>query len=120
MPTTEILDRPGGVDGDVEIVIVDDWPELTGFGLKDAVTPVGRLLALSATVSVEPLVTAVVMELVVVDPAVTAAGDPTIEKSLAGGVTVAAGLKVATPAAQYMDFAKEPAKLWLPVVVKSW
>ena len=58
--------------------------EVTEAGLKAAVTPVGRPPAVSATDSALPLVTAVLMVEVAVDPAATdaEAGESDSEKSL--------------------------------------
>lgn len=120
VPVTVIPDVPRGVDVAVVMVIVEDWPEDTVVGLKVAVTPAGSPDPLRVSCSGEPPVTAVLMVLLVDEPATTVAGAPEIEKSFEGGAAVAAALNIAIPAAQYIDFANEPAKLWLPVAVRFW
>src|SRR6266536_3705666 len=68
------------------MVIVDEPPEVTEPGLKDAVAPPGRPLAEKVTVCALPEVVAVLTVAVVDPPAVTepAAGATESEKSLAG------------------------------------
>jgi hypothetical protein len=65
-------------------VSVEEAPELTDAGLNDAVTPLGRPLALSATDSELPDVTAVETVAVAFEPAATLrfVGLTEIEKSL--------------------------------------
>ncbi len=71
-------------------------PAVTEDGENDAVTPLGRPLALSETVCAEPEVTAVETVALVPDPAVTDADDglTEIEKSFVGAE---AGPKAAAP-----------------------
>ena len=75
---------------------VDEPPLVTDAGENDAVTPLGRPLALSETVWAEPDVVAVDTVAVVPDPAVTVADDglSEIEKSF---VDTDPGPKAATP-----------------------
>ncbi len=93
---------------------------MTVWGLNDTVAPVGTPVALSATDWVAPLVTAVLMVLVVPDPALTVAelGLAAMEKSFGGDTDPA--LNKATPEAQYMAVPNDPAKLWGPGAPKSW
>ena len=79
---------PAGVELDVESVNVDDDPAVTDAGENDAVAPLGRPLALSATDCAEPEVTAVDTVALAPAPAVTLAdvGLTESEKSLAGGL----------------------------------
>ena len=62
---------PVGVDDDVEIVMVEPWPEVIGLGLNEGVAPEGRPLALKVTLWAEPLVTLVAMEDVALCPCIT-------------------------------------------------
>src|ERR1700694_1048851 len=83
VPVTVTVYVPVGVVVAVAIDIVELLPELTGVGLKLAVAPDGRPLALSRTLCDDPLVTAV---LIVGDPlapgaTVTVLGLALIEKS---------------------------------------
>lgn len=71
VPFTLMLYVPAGVDGDVEMDMVEAWPEATGLGLNDAVAPDGRPLALNATLCEEPLVIWVVTEVVALRPCIT-------------------------------------------------
>lgn len=66
------------------IVSVDDPPAVTEVGLKLALAPLGSPLTLSATVCAEPLVTAVLMVEVPLEPCTidTLGGEALIEKSL--------------------------------------
>ena len=77
-------------------VSVDDEPELTVAGLNDAVTPLGRPLALSVTDSELPEVTAVEIVAVAFEPSATLTfvGLTEIEKSLG---PVDPGPKAAAP-----------------------
>ena len=59
------------MDADVDTVIVDPLPELVGFGAKEADAPEGSPVAARLTLWVDPLVTCVVIEAVVVLPWVT-------------------------------------------------
>ena len=76
---------PAGVELEVAIVNVDDDPDVTDAGEKDAVTPEGSPLALSDTDSAAPEVTAVETVELVPLPAVTLleVGLSETEKSLA-------------------------------------
>jgi len=71
-------------------VSVELKPAVIGFGLKDAVVPAGAPLALSVTLSGEPLRTDVAMVEVAFPPctADTLLGLAPIEKSLGAAVTV--------------------------------
>ena len=71
VPVTVIVELPGAADAATLTVIVDDPPAVTDDGLKLTVTPVGRPLALSATVCAEPPVTAVKIVDVPPDPCAT-------------------------------------------------
>jgi hypothetical protein len=62
---------PAAAEEDAVNVNVDDEPELTVDGENDAVTPLGRPLALSATDSELPEVTAVETVAVAFEPAAT-------------------------------------------------
>ena len=91
---------PVGVELEVEIDSVDDPPAVTEAGEKDAVAPLGRPLALSDTLCVDPEVTAVETVALVPDPAVTdaAVGLTDNEKSFAAaGVTLSVSVAVCVP-----------------------
>ena len=68
------------------IVRVDDEPEVTEAGLNEAVAPLGRPDALSATLCAEPEVVAVPTVVVADEPAATLpeVGETDTEKSLVG------------------------------------
>ncbi len=87
---------PVAVDDPTVSVSVDDEPDVTVLGENDAVTPLGRPLALSDTDSALPEVTAVETVAVPFDPAATLSelGLTEIEKSLE---PVEAGPNAATP-----------------------
>jgi hypothetical protein len=75
------------------IVIVDDPPAVTDAGLKPALEPAGTPVALRLTDCAEPLVTAVEIVELPLEPwaTLTLLGLAAIEKSLGGGaVTVRA------------------------------
>src|SRR4249920_1245085 len=90
VPVTVTVTVPTGVAPVVVIVNVEDWPELMVDGLNDAVAPLGRPEALSATLWALPLVTAVEIVDVPSCPAVTVTvdGAALIEKSSGAGLTV--------------------------------
>jgi hypothetical protein len=96
VPVIVMVYVPAVVELDVESVSVDDPPAVTDVGENDAVTPLGRPLALSETVCAEPDVTAVETVVLVPEPAATDADDglSEIEKSFAGADD---GPKAATP-----------------------
>ena len=71
MPFKLTIYVPVGVDADVEMVMVEPWPELTGLGLNEAVAPEGRPVALKVTLCDEPLVTWVLIEVVALCPCIT-------------------------------------------------
>jgi hypothetical protein len=87
VPVTVMVYVPAGVLALVVTVSVELPPAVTLVGLKLAVDPLGRPLALSEMVCAEPLVTAVLMVLVALPPAVavTLLGLALIEKSLPAG-----------------------------------
>jgi hypothetical protein len=87
---------PAVADDDAVKVSVEDEPELTVDGLNEAVTPLGRPLALSATDSELPEVTAVETVAVAFAPAATLTfvGLTETEKSLG---PVDAGPNAAAP-----------------------
>src|SRR6266540_5812090 len=59
VPVILIVYVPAGVDVVVATVSVDEPPEVTDAGLNDAVAPLGKPLALSATLCALPAVVAV-------------------------------------------------------------
>lgn len=111
VPVTVIGEVPVGVDVVVVTVMVELCPAVTTCGLNDTVAPDGAPVALSDTDWVDPLVIAVVMVLVVPDPAFTVpeVGLAEMEKSFGGEADPA--LNSATPAAQYMAVPNVPEKL---------
>jgi len=91
VPVTDTEYVPGAVALPTTRVSVDPPPAVTLFGSRDAVVPLGMPLALSATVSADPLTTAVEIADDALPPceADTLLGLAPIEKSFAGGaVTV--------------------------------
>jgi hypothetical protein len=60
VPVTVTANVPLGVEKPVWILRLEEPPDATELGEKDAVAPAGKPLMLSATVSDEPLVIAVV------------------------------------------------------------
>ena len=89
VPVTVTVLVPVGVDAAVAMVSVELPPELTLAGLKEAVAPLGKPLALSATGCAVPDVTAVLIVDVPLEPCVILRldGFAAIEKSLATVVT---------------------------------
>ena len=89
-PVTVTLTVPVGVDEVVAIVMVELPPVVTLVGLKLAVAPLGKPLALKLTVCEEPVVSAVEMVLVPLAPwvTVTVVGLALMEKSPGPWVTV--------------------------------
>src|ERR1700736_1441304 len=87
VPVTVTEEVPVGVVVAVVIVMVELLPELTDAGLKPAVAPLGRPLALSATFCNDPLVVAVLIDVVPLLPGatVTVLGLALMEKSFGGG-----------------------------------
>jgi len=87
VPVTVTVEVPVGVDGMVVIVMVELPPEVTDEGMKLAPAPVGKPLALSATVCDDPLVVAVLIVVVPLLPGatVTVLGLALMEKSFGGG-----------------------------------
>jgi hypothetical protein len=83
VPVTVTVYVPVAVEGSTLIVIVDEPPAVTDDGLKLAVAPVGSPVALSATDCAEPLVTAVEIVEVPLEPwpTLTLEGFALIEKS---------------------------------------
>jgi hypothetical protein len=96
VPVIVTLYVPAAADDDAVSVNVDDEPELTDEGENDAVTPVGRPVALSETDSEVPDVTAVETVALPLEPAATLrfVGLTATEKSLD---CVVAGPSPATP-----------------------
>ena|SRR5882762_8577391 len=91
VPVTVTVYVPGGVVPAVAIVMVELLPAATAVGLNDAVAPAGRPVALKLTFCAEPLVTAVEIVDVPLEPCwtETLVGFAPIEKSFGGGaVTV--------------------------------
>jgi hypothetical protein len=91
VPVTVSEYEPAAAEDVVEMVSVDDPPELTAVGLRDAVTPEGAPATERAIVCAEPLTIAVLMVEVPELPAatLTLTGLAEIEKSLTtGAVTV--------------------------------
>src|SRR5205809_7948271 len=90
MPVTVTEYGPGVVAAPTLKVNVEPPPAVVVGGLNEAVAPGGTPLALSVTVSAEPLVTAVEMVDVALPPctADTLPGFAPIEKSLGAAVTV--------------------------------
>jgi hypothetical protein len=120
---------PAAADEDAVKVTVDDEPELTVDGENDAVTPLGRPLALSETDSELPEVTAVETVALAFDPAATLTfvGLTEIEKSFDPvepgpkaaapfGVPSPVGPSYPTPAVQ--RYAGEHVAVW-PVVTSQ-
>jgi nucleoid-associated protein YgaU len=95
-------------------------PEVTDDGENPTVVPVGRPEAVNPTVWGLPEMVAVLMVLVAEEPATAEpeAGEAPMEKSPGGGGGVPA-LNRATPSAQYMVVANDPAKLWVAVEARS-
>src|SRR3989442_1443739 len=90
VPVTVTEYGPGVVAAPTLMVSVEPPPAVVVGGLNEAVAPAGTPLALSVTVSAEPLVTAVEMVDVALPPwtADTLAGSEPIEKSLGADVTL--------------------------------
>ena len=96
VPVIVMLELPTAADDDALNVSVEEEPELTVDGENDAVTPLGRPLALSETDCELPEVTAVETVAVAFEPAATLrfVGLTETEKSLG---PVDAGPRAATP-----------------------
>jgi hypothetical protein len=90
LPLTVTEYVPDGVLADVEMVRVDDPPDVTDDGLNDALAPLGRPEAENDTVCADPLVVAVATVVETEPPAVTEpeVGESATEKSLVGGGVV--------------------------------
>lgn len=83
-PSIEMLEVPAGVEPEVVTVRVEvPEPEMVA-GLKLAVAPVGRPLALRVTVSVKPLVGVIVTVYVAEFPTSTEAEDGVAEMAKSG------------------------------------
>jgi hypothetical protein len=113
-PVTVMGYVPTGVVVDVVTVMVDvPVPAVSVCGAKDTRAPVGAPVADRATDWATPLVTAVEMVDVAVDPAtaVPEPGEALMEKSSVGGGEPEAALKSARPAVQYMLLGNVPVKV---------
>lgn len=77
------VDGPGAALELADSVRVEDWPDWTVAGLKEAVTPAGRPVAVSVTCWAEPVVVLVATVVVTEAPCWTVpeAGFSAIEKS---------------------------------------
>src|SRR6266536_3472002 len=71
VPVTVIVYAPGAVDAPTFTVIVEEPPAVTVLGLKPTVVPAGWPLALRLTACAEPLVTAVLIVDVPLEPCAT-------------------------------------------------
>lgn len=122
-PVMVTVNVPVGVEPPVLVVMVDEAPALTVLGLKLAVAPLGRPLALSEIVCAAPLVTAVMMVAAPVAPWATVrlVGFTVTEKSFAaaGTVSVRVVLCVVLAPLPVMVTLYVPAGVAVPAVIVS-